>query len=147
MGKAMLKASIVASAVFALAWIRVPPAWIMLLRTLVGYGVLITIFAMLLGLPLALLIERLRIGRWWSYLAVAMVLGALLGSILSSHPMGGIENPFALTFSPWTRAHPGLTDNPPIRWIDWQGTIAFGAVVGGALGISFWFFYSRRRAT
>jgi hypothetical protein len=29
------------------------------------YGILIVIFSMILGLSLAALIERLKIGRWW----------------------------------------------------------------------------------
>ncbi len=145
MVKALFKSSLIASAVFAAAWFRAPPTEIV--RNFLFYGILITIFSMVLGLPLALLIERRRIGQWWSYLAVAMTAGALLGSILSSHPEGGIENPFAITFSPWTRALPGFADNPPIQWKDYLGTIAFGAVVGGALGISFRFFYSRSSKT
>jgi hypothetical protein len=84
--KAMLKSSLVASAVFAAAWFRVPPTTAMIVRNFVSYGALITIFAMVLGLPLARLIERLKIGRWWSYFAFAAATGALLGAILSSHP-------------------------------------------------------------
>jgi hypothetical protein len=112
---------------------------------------------MIMGLPLAAWIERRRIGQWWTYLAVAAATGALLGAILSSHPTvetrvaesgeleTSIENPFAITFSPWTRSQPGFAgENPPIQWSDYIGTIAFGAVVGGVLGISFWFFYRRR---
>jgi hypothetical protein len=81
---------------------------------------------MIIGLPLARLIERLKIGRWWSYLAFATATGALLGAIFSSHP--GFAG-----------------ENPPIQWNDYRGTIAFGAVIGGVLGISFWFFYWRRK--
>lgn len=55
----------------------------------------------------------------------------------------GVDNPFALAFSPWTRDSPGFTAGDPIRWIDFVGSVAFGAVDGGALGISFWHFYSR----
>jgi hypothetical protein len=109
---------------------------------------LIHMLSMVLGLPLVLLIERLKIGRWWSYLSAASAGGTLLGSVLSGHPTGEeIENPFTPTFSPWTRNAPGFADNPPIRWIDWQGTIAFGAIVGAVLGLSFWYFYSRRKKT
>jgi hypothetical protein len=156
--KAMLKSSLVASAVFAAAWFRVPPTVEMITRNLVVYGVLISIFAMILGLPLAWLIERLKIGRWWSYLAIAAATGALLGAILSSHPipegctapMPGeqetcIENPHAITFSPWTRSQPGFAEKPSIQWSDYRGTIAFGAIVGSVLGISFWLFYTRNQ--
>jgi hypothetical protein len=152
---ALLKSSLVASAVFAAAWLRQPP--IEMLRIFIGYGILITIFSLVLGLPLARLVERRKIGRWWSYLTFAVSTGALLGAILSSHPSCAvpspgsgeqepcIENPFAITFSPWTRSQPGFAgENPPIQWSDFGGTIAFGAVIGGVLGISFWFFYKYR---
>jgi hypothetical protein len=158
--KAMLKSSLVASAVFAAAWFRVPPTAAMIVRNFIFYGILITIIAMVLGLPLARFIERLKIGRWWSYLAFATATGALLGAILSSHPSCAhpipgngeqescVENPMAITFSPWARSQPGFAgENPPIQWSDYTGTIAFGAVIGGVLGISFWFFYSRRKKT
>jgi len=157
--KALFKSSLIASAVFALAWFRIPPTAAMIVRSFLGYGILITIFSMVLGLPLARLIERLKIGRWWSYLAFAAATGALLGAVLSSHPgcaatpIPGsgehedcVENPFAITFSPWTRSEPGFAgENPPIQWSDYAGTIAFGAVIGSVLGSSFWFFYSRRK--
>lgn len=141
--KSLLKSALVASAVFAAAWFRTPLMVTMTVYYFIFYGILITILSIVFGFPLALIIERLKIGRWWSYLVVAMASGALLGSVLSSHPAGGVENPFAITFSPWTRVLPGFADNPPIRWKDYLGTIAFGAIVGGALGSSFWFFYSR----
>jgi len=157
--KALLKSSLIASAVFAAAWFRVPPTVEMFTRNLISYGVLITIFSLVLGLPLAWLIERLKIGRWWSYLVFAAATGALLGAILSSHPTVessaaptrgsgeqemSVENPHAITFSPWTRSQPGFAENPPIQWRDYRGTIAFGAVIGGVLGISFWFIYRYR---
>jgi hypothetical protein len=161
MGTALLKSSLIASAVFAAAWFRVPPTVDMLVRTFLLYGMMITIFSFVLGLPLAGLIERLKIGRWWTYLTFPAATGALLGAILSSHPVlescasptpgSGeqetcIENPMAITFPPWTRSQPGFAGmNPPIQWSDYVGTIAFGAVIGSVLGVSFWFFYSRRR--
>lgn len=146
MVKAMMKASLIASAVFAAAWIRLPLSASTILQTFLLYGIAIAVFSMLLGLPLASFIERQKIGRWWSYLPIATVSGALLGALLSSHPEGrGMENPFALTFSPWTRASPGFAGtDPPIQWRDYGGTIAFGAIVGGVLGISFWYFYKHR---
>jgi hypothetical protein len=156
--KALLKSSLVAGAVFAMTWFRAPHL-VMIFGYFLFYGIMITIFAFLLGLPLAHLIQRLKIGRWWSYLAIAAAAGALLGAILSSHPTCApptskaieqescIENPFSITFSPWTRSAPGIIDSRPIQWADYFGTIAFGAVIGGVLGIAFWFFYSRRRKT
>jgi hypothetical protein len=156
MTNAWLKSSLIASAVFAAAWFRAPPTRI--LGIFLFYGILITILSMVIGLPLALLIERVRIGRWYSYLTVAVATGALVGGILSSHPTTCVEpfaengeqetcveNPHAITFSPWTRSEPGFAESPPIQWSDYEGTIAFGAVIGGVLGISFWFFYSRSR--
>jgi hypothetical protein len=153
----MFKASLVASVVFAIAWVRMPPTT-MVLRYFVSYGILIAVLSMIVGLPITALIDRLRLGRWWSYLKVAAAVGGLLGA-LSSHPSLGscahagsgeqetcIENPFSITFSPWTRSQPGFAgENPPIQWSDYIGTIAFGTVVGGVLGTSFWFF-NRRRA-
>jgi hypothetical protein len=59
-----------------------------------------------------------------------------------------VENPMAITFSPWTRSQPGFVgENPAIQWRDYGGTIAFGSVIGGVLGLSFWFFYSHRKKT
>jgi hypothetical protein len=155
--KALLKSSLIASAVFAAAWFRGPSTVVIVfVRYFLFYGIFITIFSLVLGFPLARLIERLKIGRWWSYLALAAATGALLGAILSSHPSCAvpptgsgeqdacIENPFAITFSPFTRSEPGFAENPPIQSSDFGGTIAFGAVIGGVLGISFWFFYRYR---
>jgi hypothetical protein len=153
-GKALLKSSLVASVVFAAAWLRQPP--VEMLRIFIGYGILITVFSLVLGFPLARLIERLKIGRWWSYFAFAALTGALLGAILSSHPSSCaqpavrdeqetcIENPFAITFSPWTRSQPGFAENPSIQWSVYVGTVVFGAVIGSVLGFSFWFFYRYR---
>jgi len=163
--KASLKSSLLASIVFTLAWVRWPLSRspVNLVGIFLGFGILITIFSTIIGIPLALLIERLKIGRWWSYLELAAATGALLGAIFSAHPtpescarpVAGsgeqetcIENPMALTFSPWTRSQPGFTgDDPSIQWSDYIGTIAFGAVVGGVHGISFWFFHSRGKKT
>jgi len=152
----MFKASLVASAVFAIAWFPVHPIAIVLGYFLV-FGVLIAILSVVVGLPVAMLMERLKVGRWWSYLTLAAATGALVGAILSSHPSACVEplarngqqetciqNPHAITFSPWTRSQPLSADNPSIHWSDYVGTIAFGAVIGGVLGISFWFFYRER---
>jgi hypothetical protein len=146
--KALFKSSLIASVVFAAAWFRGPSTAASIIVYFLFYGVLITFFSMVLGLPLARLIERLKVGRWWSYLAFATVTGALLGAILGSGEQEtSIENPFAITFSPWTRSQPGFAENPAIQWSDYRGTIAFDAVIGDVLGISFWFFYSRRKKT
>jgi hypothetical protein len=157
----LLKASLVASLVFALAWIRWPlsaSSFASVAVIFVGYGILITFFAMVLGFPLARFLERQRIRRWWSHLTVAAATGAVLAAIFSSYPhrpqvceAGGdvqetcIENPHAvhLAFSPWTRARPGWIEYPPVAMRDFMGSIIFGTMVGGALGISFWCFYTR----
>jgi hypothetical protein len=162
-GVSLLKASLIASLIFALAWLRLPLSasnFALVAVIFVGYGILIAIFAMVLGSPLVRLLERRRMNRWWSHLAAAAATGALLAAIFSSspyrrdenceHPGSGlqetcIENPRAihLAFSPWTRPRPGLIEYPPIAMRDFIGSIIFGAIVGGALGISFWFFYTR----
>jgi hypothetical protein len=159
----LLKASFIASLVFALAWIRLPLSasnFAFVAVIFVGYGIWVTIFAMVLGIPLARFLERRCIRRWWSHLAVAAATGAVLAAIFSSYPHRQhvcveesgvqetcIENPHAvhLAFSPWTRARPGLFEYPPIAMRDFIGSIIFGAVVGGALGLSFWSLYWRGR--
>jgi len=105
-------------------------------------------------------LEKRRMIGWRSHFAVAAATGALLATMFSSHPYKPeadcehrgtglqetcIENPRAihLAFSPWTRPRPGWIENPPIAMRDFIGSIIFGAVVGGALGISFWLFYFR----
>jgi hypothetical protein len=159
----LLKASVIASLVFALAWIRWPLStsnFAFVAVVFIGYGIWVTIFAMVLGFPLARFLEKRHIRRWWSHLAVAAATGAVLAAIFSSyphrHPMCDnasnsvqetcIENPRAvhLAFSPWTRPRPGLINYPPVAMRDFIGSIIFGAVVGGALGFSFWFFHYRR---
>jgi len=150
--KALLKSSLLASLVFTLAWIRWPLSRLLvnLAGIFLGYGILITIFTMIIGIPIVLLLERLRAGRWWVYLLGAAAIGAVLGSILSTHPSGGIDdiqNPHAITFSPWTRNAPGFVDDTPLSSKDVVGSIVFGATVGGALGISFWYFYTRSKKT
>jgi hypothetical protein len=157
----LLKASLVASLVFALAWTRWPLSasnFASVALIFVGYGILITIFAMILGFPLGRFLEGQGISRWWSHLAVAAATGAVLAAIFSSYPHRPpvceargdvqetcIENPHAvhLAFSPWTRARPGWIEYPPVAMRDFIGSIIFGGIVGGALGISFWYFYSR----
>ena len=150
--KALLKSSLLASLVFTVAWIRWPLSRLLvnLAGIFLGYGILITIFTMIIGIPIVLLLERLRAGRWWVYLLGAAAIGAVLGSILSTHPSGGIDdiqNPHAITFSPWTRNAPGFVDDTPLSSKDVVGSIVFGATVGGALGISFWYFYTRSKKT
>jgi hypothetical protein len=145
----LLKASAVAAAVFAAAWIRVPhlaSSLGIVVRIFIGYGILIAIFSLIIGLPLARLAERFRLLVWWSSTLLGATVGALLGGMFTYRPPLGpneVENPFALTFSPSNRSSPGFTDNIPYSQADFVGSVALGAIVGGVLGISFWFFYSR----
>jgi hypothetical protein len=146
----MLKAAVAAAAVFALAWIRMPHLASSLtsaVRIFFGYGVLIVILSLMIGVPLAYVIERCRIGRWWSYMSIAALIGAVLAGTpayrgASDDPVT-VANPFALSFSPWNRDAPGFTGNIPISQADFVGSVAFGAGVGAVLGLAFWYFYLR----
>jgi hypothetical protein len=65
----LLKASVIASLVFALAWIRWPLStsnFAFVAVVFIGYGIWVTIFAMVLGFPLARFLEKRHIRRWWS---------------------------------------------------------------------------------
>jgi hypothetical protein len=150
--KALFKSSLIAGTVFAAVWFRIPPSEI--IRNFILYGILITIISLVLGLPLAWLIERLKIGRWWSHLAFAAATGALLGGILSSHPTvesrasyprkrrTGNERRKSLRYNLFAMDEiaTGIRwRDPPIQWSDFGGTIAFGAVIGGVLGFPFGF--------
>lgn len=157
----LLKASLIASLVFALSWIRWPLSqsnFGLVAVIFVGYGILIAVFAGILGSPLARLLIRRRMNRW-GFLVAGAAAGVLLAAVFSSYPHAPrscevaadaeetcIENPHAihLAFSPWTRPRLGLIEYPPIPMADFIGSIIFGAIVGGTLGISFGFFYSRQ---
>ena len=56
--KSMFKASLVASAVFAIAWFRVPPSTIVI-RYFIFYGILIVILSMLIGLSGSMIAAKL----------------------------------------------------------------------------------------
>ena len=145
----LCKASLAAAVVFAIAWIRVPLSRGQLSSVFgifMGYGFLIFMLALLIGFPLILIIEKYRLGRWWCYATVAATLGAALPAVVvqvTSAESDGRSNPFALVFSPWTRNSPGFVGDIPASILDYAGSIAFGAIVGGTLGIAFWYFYSR----
>ena len=143
----MLKGAAVAAFVFALAWIRSPLALSTLSSTLghfIGFGMLFAILAMLVGVPLALAMEKCRIGFWWSYTLVAATVGALISAGLGHHPSGPVQNPHGgAVFSPWTRDRPGI-DSFPVSSTEYISSILFCATVGGILGLAFWYFYSRR---
>ena len=159
-GLPLLKASLIASLVFALSWIRWPLSqsnFALVAVIFVGYGILIAVFAGILGSPLARLLIRRQMNRW-GFLVAGAAAGVLLAALFSSYPHAPrackvaadaqetcIENPRAihLAFSPWTRPRPGFIDDPPVKMSDFIGSIVLGAMVGGALGFSFWFFYTR----
>jgi hypothetical protein len=147
--KSIWKASFVGALAFALPWLRLShlaSSGATVLRVFLGYGVLILLLSMTVGFPFVFIAERLRIVRWWFFTLIGIVLGASLGGILT---VGGIvtsnevPNPFAITFSPFTRNSPGFVDNVPLSAADFVGSAGLGAIVGAALGASFWFFYSR----
>ena len=145
---ALLKASIVGAFVFAIAWVRLP--LLLSLRSIVwifvGYGILIAIFSLVVGFPLARLMERLRVRRLLAYSLAGLVTGASIGAFFTFAPyIKKTDNPFALTFSPWTRHSPGFADGPPYSAGDFWGTVALGAMVGSALASAYWYF-SRSRA-
>jgi hypothetical protein len=142
----LLKASAVAALVFALAWIRQPLAASTLVSTVrlfIGFGFVFAIMSLLIGLPFVLIIERCRVGAWWSYTIVAAVTGALLAFGFGHRSTGEVTNPHGgAVFSPWTRDSPGI-DSFPLSSNEYLGSIAFCALVGGTLGFAFWYFYSR----
>lgn len=142
----LLKASVVAAVLCALAWIRPPLSTSTLSSTVglfVGFGFVFAILSLLIGLPLALFIEWCRIGASWSYTMVAAVTGALLAYSFGHRAGGELGNPHGgAVFSPWTRDRPGIDDFPHSQ-VELLGSIAFLALVGGALGFAFWQFYSR----
>jgi hypothetical protein len=144
----LLKASVVGSLAFALPWVRITrlvSSIETVIRVFLGYGILILILTMMVGFPLILIAEKFRMIRWWFFTAVGIALGASLGGILT---VGGfstsdeVANPFAITFSPFTRNAPGFVDNIPLSPADFAGSLALGAIVGAVLGESLWYFYS-----
>jgi hypothetical protein len=143
----LLMASVVAAAVFALAWIRPPFSTSTLISTaglFVGFGFVFVILSLLIGLPLALLIEWCRIGTAGCYTVVAAIVGALLAFGFGRRPSGEFGNPHGgAVFSPWTRDRPGI-DDFPVSLNEYLSSIVFLALMGGVLGFAFWYFYSHR---
>ena len=142
----LLKASGVATLVFALAWIRWPFTASTLSSTVglfIGFGFLFAILSLVIGLPFVLFMEKCRIGRWWSYMLVAGATGALFASVFGHHRPGPMENPHGgFVFSPWSRDKPGI-DSFPASSSEYMGSIAFCAIVGSTFGLAFWYFYVR----
>jgi len=144
--KSLLKASVVGAVLFTLAWFRFPesvsrPAPI--LGTFGIFGGFLIVLTLVLGFPLVSIVEKYRVGYWWLYATLGAGIGGLIGAAFSSHPIPEYPDPFAISLSPWMRDSPGLIRSPPITWADYTGSIEFCAIVGAALGASFWYFYSR----
>jgi hypothetical protein len=148
-GIPLFKACVVAAAVFALAWLRFPMSLSgleSLLRIFIWYGIFIGIITFVVGYPLALLLQKFRIVRWWSSAVLAAIAGALLAGMITFRPKLGVDevpNPRALSFSPWNRRYPGIIDDIPLSLADFVGSVVFGVIVGAALGLAFWYFYRR----
>lgn len=146
---ALLKASFVASLVFSLAWLRHPlsiPHWMSLFWIFLGYGVALGLLAVAIGWPLAILIERMKADRWWSYAAVAAALGGTTAALVVPYDQASTPdpNPFAPMYSPWTRDLPGFVGTVPGNPADYLGSVVFCAMVGGVLGFAYWYFNSHR---
>jgi hypothetical protein len=140
-------ASVFASFVFALAWVRPPltaSTFGSAAGTFVLVGIPLLLLTLVIGLPLALLIERCRLGRWWSYTLIAAATGALIASGFGRHSAGGeVSNPHGgIVLSPWTRDRL-IIDEFPRSSFEYVSTIVFCAVVGGVLGLTFWYLHQR----
>jgi hypothetical protein len=157
----LFAASIVGSLAFALPWLRfahLVSSAETALRLFLEYGVIILVLTLTAGAAMIALAKALGILRWWSCTGAGLVLGGLLGGMLT---VGGImrcsdvrrntasqetcvQNPFALTFSPISRDSPGFTEQTPQSPADFVGSLTLGMLVGGAIGASFYLFYSSR---
>jgi hypothetical protein len=141
----LMAAWVVGSLTFALAWVRFSD-WesssYVVGHTLVEYGTMIGMFVIAVGLPLAFIASRLQFVRWWSAAGIAAVFGALLGHWATA---GDSEEIVDFSFSPWHRSSPGYIRDyvAPGTAADVWGSVAFGAIVGGLMGLTFWYFYAR----
>ena len=147
----LLKASVIAAFVFAISWIRFPLFALSLKNAggiLVAFGIPIAIMGLIVGFPIAVVMSKCRILRWWSTTSVGAVVGASLGFMFSygawhGPEPGGVENPFMFTFSPLHWHAPGFTDGITFTLADLIVSVSLAAMVGAVLGLSFWFFHSR----
>ena len=157
----LISASIVGSLAFALPWLRIAhlaSSAETVLRLFLEYGIIILVLTLTAGAVMIALAKALGILRWWSCTAAGLVLGGLLGGMPT---VGGImrcsdvsrssasretcvQNPFALTFSPISRDSPGFIGLTPQSPADFVGSLTLGMLVGGAIGGSFYLFYSSR---
>jgi ABC-type transport system involved in multi-copper enzyme maturation permease subunit len=118
------------------------------LGVLIGVGIPIVIMGLMIGFPLAVIMSKCRILRWWSTTSVGAVVGSLFGFMFSygawrGPEPGGVENPFMFTFSPVHWHGPGFTDGITFTLADLIASVSLAAAVGAALGLSFWYFHSR----
>lgn len=147
----LFKASVVAALVFGISWIRFPQ-FVPSLRTAGGvvmaFGIPIVIMGILFGFPLAVVMSKCGIMRWWSTTSVGAVVGALLGFVFSygawhGAELGEVANPFWVTFSPVHWQAPGFTNGITFTLADLVVSILLTAMTGAALSLSFWFFHTR----
>jgi hypothetical protein len=136
----------VSTLTFALAWLRVSDlehsSQVVLDSLYVG--IIILILSSLVGFPVAYLVARYNQVRWWLSACLASIAGAAFAAIYADSKPDGFTS-----FSPWHRDHPGFIDSgdPPITLGDYVGSIAFGAIVGAAFGLAFWYVYRRMTGT
>jgi len=74
----LLKASVIAALVFAISWIRFPRFALSLQivgGVFIGFGIPIVIMGLMIGFPLAVVMSKSRILRWWSATSVGAALG------------------------------------------------------------------------
>jgi len=139
----LLTASVASAAVFALSWIRVPDlsaSFGIAISAFLLYGALISVLAFVVGFPAAYLVAKLEAVRWWISTPIAALLGVALAWAFTH---GGEGNPFALSFSPWSRDRPGIINDAPFTRDDFVGSVIFGAIVGAAFGLAFWASFTR----
>jgi hypothetical protein len=139
----LLLASVVSATTFALAWLRpsdLSTSLKVVLDTFVSYGLLTLLLTIVVAWPIALLVVRCGLLRWWSSVAMAALFGALLARVST---LGGGENPFAVSFSPWVRDRPGFVDDVLLTQNDVTGSLLLGAIVGATFGLVFWLSYTR----
>jgi hypothetical protein len=147
----LLKASVIAALAFAISWIRFPrlvSSLHIVGGVLIGFGIPIVIMGIMIGFPLAVVMSKCRVLRWWSTTTVGTVVGALLGFMFSygawrGPEPGEVANPFMVTFSPLHWHAPGFTDGITFTLADLIASVSLAAAVGAVLGLSFWSFHSR----
>jgi hypothetical protein len=135
----------VSTLTFALAWLRVSDlaASVEVVFDSLYLGIIILIISIVFGFPVAYIVARNDMVRWWLSVGLTAIMGAAFAA------MAADTHRFGLSFSPWHRNQPGIVDSgdPPITMGDYVGSIAFGAIVGAAFGLVFWYVYRRLTGT